>query len=177
MSRGVASTAIRRVSGLDAATGIDVPIVRLLMYYFDIRWRNLARAALAARSEYDAVAWVEDDCEPLDGFTPAAVLREARRVSPAVSWQGWIPQRGLPRWGSHLVVFTRDSLATAEADLRRLRREAGVEWQPSRRELDHAHCFGIDTWLWRLSSATPPLAVPMQPRIARQRGHPLRGRR
>ena len=176
---GVPVDSIQRGWGLDVQHLPSVRPCHILMLYFDIRFRHMARRAFARHPELRALFWVEDDCQPRDAFSLTAVLAAVEEASPAVAWLGWIPRQGEPRWGSHLLGFTRASLAALEADLHRRRLQAGVtaRRRQTNGDIDTRHCIAIDTWIYHLTRDQPPGAVAHVPSLARQRNHPLRSRR
>ena len=122
---------------------------------------------------------MEDDCDPIAGaFSPTAALAAVENASPAVAWLAWSRVGGVPRYGAHLLGFTRASLETAVTDLMLRRERGGLSTHPRRGPgyMSDGHCLGMDTWIYQMSQAYPAGAVPHNPSMARQVRHRLRGR-
>eukprot|EP00969_Alexandrium_andersonii_P063242 2784715-Alexandrium_andersonii.AAC.1 len=60
-------------------------------------------------------------------------MRGIDAASPGIAWLAWIPVKGRPRWGAHLVGFDRASIETAGARLKQLRDEHGQHFLQANR--------------------------------------------
>ena len=175
---------------VDAAAHPQFPRVCHLHYFWDTRWRHWAQRVFERRPDRRAFVWVADDCRPARAFPCASLLHLVETVSPAVAWLGWYARAGQPRYGSHLVGFTRESVGAAAAALA-ARRDPEARRAHSRGRRgkhgqtggygpltadDSAGYEGFDTWLWRLSRVRPARARAHRPPLASQRSHALAGR-
>ena len=188
---GVHPSNVVRIEGIGAAAHPQFPKACLLHYFWDTRWRHWAQRMFERRPDLRAIVWVEDDCRPARAFPGAGLLRFVETVSPAVAWLGWYARAGQPRYGSHLVGFTRESLDAAAAALAAIRDPQARRAHSRGRRGKHgqtggygpltpddsAGYEGFDTWLWRLSRVRPARARAHRPPLASQRSHALCGRR
>ena len=188
---GVHPSNVVRSEGIDATAHPQFPKERVLHYLWDTRWRHWAQRMFERRPDLRAIVWVEDDCRPARAFPGAGLLHFVETVSPAVAWLGWYARAGQPRYGSHLVGFTREYVDAAAAALA-ARRDPEARRAHSRGRRgkhgqtggygpltadDSAGYEGFDTWLWRLSRVRPARARAHRPPLASQRSHALAGRR
>ena len=175
---GVPLQCITRGRALDLTAMPQVQPSRVLMLYFDTRFRRQAARAFEKDACLRCVFWVEDDCKPSADFSLTAALAAVEEAEPAVAWLAWWQVRGVPRYGGNILGFTPASLRKAVSDLRRRRERAGVAVPRSAgMVLDDRHCIAMDTWIYQLSHAQPPAAIAHAPSLASQVRHELRGRR
>jgi len=108
-----------------------------LHVWFENRFLPMALARFRKDAALQFIAYVEDDCIAKPGGDAAATMAIAVKHAPSASWVGYAKVGGVPRYGSHFVVLTRDSARWLLRHSVSQRKEK-APWQ---------HYVGLDTFL------------------------------
>ena len=171
---GVRAEHIHRMHGVNPATPPrgyaeqDMRKSNFLSKYFLEHFAPLATMQFND-DNVAAVCWAEDDCHVKRDITVQKILQEIKAAAPAGAWLGFNKVDARPRYGAHLLGFTKQSLEKFTTSARNRYREK--------------RC-ALDTIVWHMSphcssrqrSDTICIRSPTES-MATQRSHDLRGRR
>ena len=153
---------IKRREGIDLQKHPDVRRDQVItMYVLEYLLPEMAKL-FSRNPQLLHVFYVEDDCRLKPGNHLKEVLEAALAAGSKIGWLAYFIRNGEPRYGTHLVSFSRDSLVHVE-ELRKQFRASGLP--------------AFDTLLYNLTKANPECIYVAPESIAAQTTHALAGRR
>ena len=161
---GFNKSSVRRMYGVDPNrvrrgwSPDDLKPHRFLGKYFICDFYPVALAAF--NEGVEVIFWAEDDCRVNSGVSAADLVRVVRAAAPAASWLGFYGKP--PKWGAHLVGFTKASLEN---------------FMPTFKEKHEDSNMAIDTIFATMAAEKGGLIKTPREALAKQKKHALKGRK
>ena len=155
-------SSIRRREGIDLKKHTDVRRDQAITKYVLELLLPEVRKRFSLNSKLRHVFYVEDDCRIIAGKGFGDVHEAALAAGRKIGWLAYFTRNGEPRWGTHLVSFSRASFVHLEQLLNK-HRQGGLP--------------AFDTVLHRLAKDSPESVYIAPAPLAHQAKHALAGRR
>ena len=162
VQRGFHISKIKRREGIDLQKHTDIPRHQVITKYVLEYLRPELKDRFSLNPNLRYVFFAEDDCRLKLGKCARDARTAALAAGSKIGWLGYFIRNGAPRYGAHLLSFSRASLIHLD-ELLDQHREGGLP--------------AFDTVLYRLSAKNSEAIYVAPESIASQAAHALAGRR
>jgi len=156
---GFHPSCILRREGFDISRRADIPRRKVVTKYILCKFLPELRRWFNQVQALEYVFYVEDDCKLKGKVRLNRLYLAARAAQGSIGWLGYSRRRGVPRFGTHLLSFSRHTVAA-------------LEWL---RMTNPKYAF--DTTIYRMCKEDASLVRAPPESLAVQVRHAMKGRR